>query len=137
MKNSITSFHQLDAWQQAHRLRLAVFKETQKFKPLHRLGLTSQIERASLSVATNIAEGFGRRTSKEKLQFYNIARGSLIETQDLLVFARDINELDKESFDILARQAIICLKILNGLMRSTRLRASSSKLPATVKKQSI
>lgn len=77
----IVSFQQLDAWQEAHRLVLMVYKATKGFPPEERFGLVTQMRRAAVSVAANIAEGFKRRGLQEKIRFYNIAEGSLEEVK--------------------------------------------------------
>ena len=83
----VVSFKELVVWQRAIELSLAVYKLTASFPPDERFGLTSQLRRASVSIASNIAEGYGRSTIGENLQFLGHARGSNCEVQTQLVIA--------------------------------------------------
>jgi four helix bundle protein len=84
-------FRELVVWQKAHRFVLAVYRQSQLF-PKHELyGLTSQIRRAAVSVAANIAEGFKKRTKPERVRFFNIAQGSLEECRYYLILAEDLD----------------------------------------------
>jgi len=64
------------------------------------------MKRCSVSITSNIAEGFSRHSKKEKLQFYFTAKGSLTELQNQLLVARDVGYLDKEKFTTIAKQTI-------------------------------
>jgi four helix bundle protein len=83
----IGSFKDLIVWQRAVELTLAVYKLTAAFPSTERFGLTNQLRRASVSIASNIAEGYGRPTRGENLQFFGHARGSNCEVQTQLVIA--------------------------------------------------
>jgi four helix bundle protein len=91
--------HDLLAWQQGVALVKAVSKLTQDFPRTELYALTSQMRRAAISVPANIAEGMGRNTTKELLQFLIIARGSLSELDTYLVLARELG-YTKETEDI-------------------------------------
>jgi four helix bundle protein len=84
------SFKELIVWQRAIELRLAVYKLTASFPPDERFGLTNQLRRASVSIASNIAEGYGRSSKGEYLQFLGHARGSNCEVQTQLVIANGL-----------------------------------------------
>jgi four helix bundle protein len=73
-KKTIRYFTDLDAWQEAHRLVLAIYKLTNKFPSEERFGLIDQLRRATLSITANVAEGFSRFHYKERLKFYYNAR---------------------------------------------------------------
>lgn len=111
-------FKKLGVWQKAHALRLEVYRLTRRFPSDKRFGLTAQVRRAAGSVATNIAEGWGRRSDKEKARFVDIASSSVNETEDLLLLARDLKYLLPESFAALERQLVEVRKMLSGLMAS-------------------
>ncbi len=81
------SFRDLIVWQRAVDLSLAIYKLTASFPASEQFGLTNQLRRASVSVASNIAEGYGRSTKGEYLQFLGHARGSNCEVQTQLVIA--------------------------------------------------
>ena len=74
----IKSFTDLKTWQEGHQIVILVYKITKEFPKEEIFGLVSQMRRAVVSITSNIAEGFGRQTYKEKVQFYYIAQGSLI-----------------------------------------------------------
>jgi four helix bundle protein len=83
-KQKITSFNDLKAWQESHVLVVMIYKITDTFPDREKFGLTNQLRRAVISVTSNIAEGFGRQTNKEKVQFYYHANGSLLEIKSQL-----------------------------------------------------
>jgi len=85
------SFKDLVVWQRAVQLSLAIYKLTASFPQSERFGLTNQLRRASVSVASNIAEGYGRSTKGEYLLFLGHARGSNCEVQTQLVIAEGLN----------------------------------------------
>jgi four helix bundle protein len=91
--------HDLLAWQQAVALVKAIYRLTQNFPRSEVYALTSQMRRAAISVPANIAEGMGRSTIKELLQFLIIARGFLSELDTYLVLARELG-YTKETGDI-------------------------------------
>ena len=103
-----------------------IYKITADFPKHEIFGLSSQIQRAAVSVTSNIAEGFGRRTANERVRFYDIARASLAELQNQLLIARDIKYLDQKKFTNLADQTTEVCKMLNGLINKTRSLDSSS-----------
>ena len=84
------SFKDLVVWQRAIELSLAIYKLTVSFPASERFGLTNQLRRASVSVASNIAEGYGRATRGEYIQFLGHARGSMGEVQTQLVIFRGL-----------------------------------------------
>ena len=77
-------------WQKAHQFALAVYRLTRMFPRSEVYGLTSQFRRAAVSIAANIAEGFRKRGSADKVRFLNIAQGSLEESRYYLILARDL-----------------------------------------------
>jgi len=84
------SFRNLAVWQRAVELSLQVYKLTAAFPDSERFGLTNQLRRATVSVASNIAEGYGRSTRGEYIQFLGHARGSNSEVETQLVIARGL-----------------------------------------------
>lgn len=87
----IKNFQGLQVWQEAHQLVLSVYRMSGTFPAEERYGLTSQIRRAAVSVAANIAEGFKRKGKRDKMRFYNLSEASLEEVKYYLVLARDLN----------------------------------------------
>jgi len=84
------TFEELVVWQKAHRFVLAVYELSQKFPKSEIYGLSSQLRRAAVSVAANIAEGFKKRGKADKVRFYNIAQGSIEESRYYLILAKDL-----------------------------------------------
>jgi four helix bundle protein len=91
MVNSMgESFKDLQVWQRAVQLSLAIYKLTSSFPPSEQFGLTSQLRRASISVASNIAEGYGKSSKGEYLSFLGHARGSNGEVQTQLIISEGL-----------------------------------------------
>ena len=76
-----------------------------------------------MSVTSNVAEGFSRNGKKEKVQFYAMALGSLTETQNQLLIARDLRYMGKEEFNKLAEKTVSVHKMINGLIKSAQNRS--------------
>lgn len=116
----IHKFTDLIVWQEGHKLVLMIYKTTKEFPLEEKYGLTNQMRRAVVSFTSNIAEGFSRKSLKEKYQFYSTAKASLTELQNQLIIARDVGYLSKESFNQIAQQSVVVNKLLNGLLKATR-----------------
>jgi four helix bundle protein len=113
---AIQSFEQLEVWQWAHKIVLAVYRITQGFPTEEKYGLTAQMRRAAVSVPANVAEGFKRRGKADKRHFYNIAQGSLEELRYYFILCRDLGyKLDSPA---LADQADHIGRMLTGLIKS-------------------
>ncbi|GGD86156.1 four helix bundle protein [Planktosalinus lacus] len=91
-------FKKYDIWHLSHEFTLEVYKITNLFPKEELYGLTSQIRRASLSIPTNISEGCGRNSDAEFNQFLNIALGSALETEYLLMLSKDLAYLKNDVF---------------------------------------
>lgn len=118
--SKIQHFTDLIAWQKAHELVLAIYKETQDFPVDERFGLISQMRRSATSITANIAEGFGRQGGQDKVQFYVISRGSNTELQSQLLTARALGYMPEALCIELTDLAITTHKLINGLIRSIR-----------------
>ena len=120
-KNSkIKSFTDLNAWKENHKLAILIYEATKKFPREELYSLVSQIRRATISVTSNIAEGFGRQTFKEKIHFYYQAQGSLVELKNQLILARDIGYIDAKKYNKLLEQANIAHRLLQGLIKKSK-----------------
>jgi four helix bundle protein len=119
-KNKITSFKDLVAWSEWHKLVLSIYKITEAFPKSEAFGLTMQLRRAIVSVTSNIAEGFSRVSSKDKAYCYIIALGSLTEVQNQIEIARDVSFIVEVVYAELYKQTIIIHKLINGLIKSTK-----------------
>lgn len=92
------SFTELKVWQKAHELVLFIYKLTNKFPAEEKFGLSSQMRRAAVSVASNIVEGFRRFSNKVSVNFYDIADGSLEELKYQLLVGRDLKYLTVDEY---------------------------------------
>jgi four helix bundle protein len=118
----ITSFTDLNAWQKGHMLVLGVYEATDNFPASEQFGLSSQIKRAVVSITSNIAEGFSRRTLNDKSHFYHMALGSCTEVQNQLLIAKDLKFLSIDIFKKLADLSVEVHKLLNGLIKSLKVK---------------
>ena len=114
------NFKDILAWQEAYKLTLYVYALTKEFPRHEEFGLTSQLKRASVSITSNIAEGFGRRGIKEKDNFYAIAHGSLTEVENQLIIARGVGYISDEDFDKGEAMCIQTHKLLYGLRKANK-----------------
>lgn len=121
----VKSFRDLDVWRKAHGLALDVYRLTEKFPDRERFGVVAQLRRAAVSVPANIAEGFGRRTTKELLNFLAISSGSLEETRYLLLLSADLGYIAGPDFPRLNGVCDSVAQMLNALGRSLRSRAAA------------
>ncbi len=112
----VKRFQDLETWQRAHQLVLAIYRCTAGFPVAERYGLTSQMQRAAVSVPANIAEGFKRRGNADKTRFYNISEASLEEVKYYLILARDLGYLD--DIEALMADAETVSKLLYRLIES-------------------
>jgi len=105
-------------WQRAITLVTEVYRATLSFPRAETYGLTSQVRRSAVSVASNIAEGQGRLSKPEFRQFLGMARGSLIEMETQLVIAGNLGYLSHDTTDRLAACSGEVSRLLHGLMQS-------------------
>jgi four helix bundle protein len=92
------SFEKLECWQQARELAVWTYNATSSFPTEEKFGLTSQMRRAAISIASNIAEGTSRKTAKDQSHFSTISYSSTIELLNDLIIANDLKLLSKEDY---------------------------------------
>lgn len=109
-------FEDLDVWKKAHRLVLKIYKITRDFPNEEKFGLVSQMRRASVSIPANIAEGFKKRTLRDKSNFYNITQGSLEEVRYYIILAKDLGYVAQNQESLNSVEEIN--RMLYGLIRS-------------------
>jgi four helix bundle protein len=118
-------YQDLIAWQKAKALAAEIYRSTDLFPKTEVYGLTSQLRRAAVSIASNIAEGQGRLTKGEFCHFLGQARGSLLELETQLSIAVDLGFLGADQFKKLEQQTSEVRRLLNGLIESMRLRKAA------------
>ena len=132
------SFKDLIAWQKATELTLAVYQLTSGFPDSERFGLTNQMRRASVSIASNIAEGYGRSTKGECLLFLGHARGSACELETQAYLARKLGFDTPSQLDLTERLCNDVGRLLGALMKSVDPRRSlvpQSLSPSQLKRE--
>jgi len=118
-------FKELKVWQEAMELTKMVYKTTALFPNEEKFGLISQLNRAAVSVPSNIAEGAGRESNKEFLQFLNIALGSAFELETQIILAHSFGFITNESFSQLADQVNKIQRMINSF-RTTLIKRIST-----------
>lgn len=116
---TITKFEDLITWQEARVLVKMAYKITSDMALAKDFGMRDQIQRASLSVMTNIAEGFDCESTAEFAQFLGIARRSVVEVQSLLYATLDVEHIEQEVFKSHYEQAKKCKALLGGLKQGS------------------
>ena len=119
-RGKIKNFTDLFIWQRGHKLVIDIYKITEKFPNEEKYGLSDQIKRASVSITSNIAEGFGRDKMNDKAHFYTIALGSIYEIQNQLLIARDLRYITLEQSDVLFNECTEISKMCLVLIRKIR-----------------
>ena len=114
----VKSYKDLLVWTKSLALIKSVYRETKIFPKDEVWALTSQIKRAVISVASNIAEGSSKRSTREFIRFLNISYGSLSELEAQLIIANELEFLPNEKCSLLTEQCSEIGKMLNGLIRS-------------------
>jgi four helix bundle protein len=118
------TFEDLESWQKARETVRDIYNLTREDRLSRDFGLCGQIQRAGVSIMSNIAEGFERRHLPEKIQAYNIARGSTAEVRSLLYVVED-NFPGSAAETVALRDKIVCAgKLITGLIQSTEKRKS-------------
>lgn len=122
-------FRKLAVWEKAHGLTLAIYRETVAFPRQEVYGITSQMRRASASIAANIAEGCGRGGDGDFHRFLNTSAGSAVELEYFLLLAKDLGMLSKDVYDGLQQQVLEVERMLSGLLRTVGMtRQASTKI---------
>ena len=125
----IRSFRDLDVWKDAVALAEVMYGETRLFPDDERFGLTSQLRRASVSIASNVAEGWGRNSRKDYVRFLYVARGSLVEVTTQVEIAGRVALLSSDQADRIQRRRATCGKRLSRLIAPLKRPQSPSPNP--------
>lgn len=120
MNNKISTFTDLIVWQEGHKLVISIYKITKFFPKEEIYSLIDQMRRAASSITNNIAEGFGRHTYKEKVQFYYQSKGSLTELKNQIFIAKNVGYLKLTDANNLMVQANVVEQLLQGLIKKSK-----------------
>lgn len=108
----------MPVWQNAHSLSLEIFQVSADLPKSEDYGLTSQIRRSANGIGANIAEAFGRKTNKDKIHYYIMARGSSYETQNHLIYGRDVAYFENEKTEKLLNRYSNLIHEINKIISS-------------------
>jgi four helix bundle protein len=115
--SEVKDFRELKVWQKAHELTLSVYRVTAAFPREELYGLTSQLRRASASIAANLAEGCGRSGDAEFARFCSMAMGSASELEYHLLLAKDLKLIKPADYEELAPRATELKRMLTALIQ--------------------
>ena len=116
----MNNFRDIIVWQKAMILVTDIYNISSDFPKFEQFGLTSQIRRSSVSIPSNIAEGFGRNYKNEFIRFLQISVGSLFELQTQMEIAKNIDFISSESFNKILSNTIEIEKMLKALIKSIK-----------------
>ena len=116
----LKGYRDLDLWKKAHIIVLEVYRLTNLFPRNEQFGVVSQLRRSAASIPANIAEGYGRRSTKELIQFLGIANGSLEELRYFLLLSRDLRYLPNEAYEALERDLKSVAQMIEALSKALR-----------------
>lgn len=101
-------------WQKSHKLVLEIYRTTKSYPKEEVYALTSQIRRASVSIAANISEGYKKKTKASKLNFLNISEGSLEEVKYYILLSKDLEYITEKEYDNLENMCNEVGRLING-----------------------
>jgi len=112
------SFEKLDVWRKAKDFTVRIYTVTKSYPDEEKYGLVSQLRRASVSIASNIAEGSSRNTIKDQKRFYTIAYSTTVEVLNQLIISYELELLEKDIYEQLRSELEIITKLINRLHNS-------------------
>lgn len=115
MKSALQGHRDLECWQVAMEVVMDIYTATQRFPKDEMYGLTSQLRRAAVSIPSNIAEGYGRKSRRELRKFIGNAIGSLLELETQVEIARDLGYFAPQVATDLLQETLRLTQLLNGL----------------------
>ncbi|HTM66227.1 MAG TPA: four helix bundle protein [Flavipsychrobacter sp.] len=118
MSEGIKTYRDLLVWQKSVDLVKLVYQIGKRIPESERFGLISQLQRAAVSIPSDIAEGWGRETKNNYVNFLRIAKGSLAELNPLGIIGRDLGYIDSDFFLLLNNKTEEVSRMLNSLIRS-------------------
>ncbi len=122
----LKSYKELTVWQKSVALAKLVYLLTENFPKSELYGITSQMRRAAISVPSNIAEGYGRKSTKEYGQFFSVAYGSALELETQVIISKDLKLTEIDNFIKVEQLLGEVLKMLNSMISKMRLKLNAS-----------
>jgi len=113
------AFEKLDVWNESRKLTKSLYLKIKSFPDCEKFGLSSQIQRAAVSVCSNIAEGSSRCSQKEQKMFYQIAFSSLMEVMNQVILSADLDYVDVNFLNDSRERILRISRMLNALRNST------------------
>lgn len=129
------AYRKLDVYANSKKYVADIYQLLQKFPNEERFAMCNQLRRAAVSITSNIAEGMGRFSDKEKLHFIEIAFGSLYETMSQIELALDFNYITQNEFVNMEEQVVVISKMLSGLRNSIISRMEAQKQGSSSEKK--
>ena len=114
----LKTYKELKVWGKSYSLCLDIYKLSKKFPDIEKFGLTSQLRRASVSIPSNIAEGYGRKTTKEYIYSLFVANGSVCELETQLMLAKDLKYINNDDFILIDEKLSEVERMLKALIKS-------------------
>jgi len=114
----LKNYKELKVWQKSYGLCLKIYRITAKFPNEERYGLTSQIRRSVVSIPSNIAEGYGRKTTKDYIRMLYISYGSVCELETQILLAGDLDLIEKGELRTLNKDIAEIERMLKSLIKS-------------------
>ena len=114
----LKNYKELNVWQKSYELCLEIYRITAKFPKEERYGLTSQIRRSAVSIPSNIAEGYGRKTTLDYIRMLYISYGSVCELETQILLTGDLGFIDKGEFDTTKKDIAEIERMLKALIKS-------------------
>ena len=122
----LKNYKELNVWQKAYAFCLQIYRLSKHFPNEEKYGLTAQIRRSALSIPSNIAEGYGRKTTVDYIRFLYIAYGSLCELETQIMLSGDLTYLEQKDLENLKRNLSDVERMLKALIRSLEKKSSAT-----------
>lgn len=113
------SFERLEVWNRSRLLTKSVYEITRDFPDIEKFGIASQLQRAMVSVCSNIAEGSSRKSKKEQCHFYSLSYSSLMESLNQLIISNDLGYVSDPELFLFRKEVHIISIMLNNLRKYT------------------
>lgn len=123
----IKTYKELIVWQKSIKLVKEVYLLTKDFPSSEMYGIISQLRRAAVSIPSNIAEGYGRKSTKEYIQFYSIAYGSALELETQLIISKDLAFADPKKFSMSEALLTEVIKMLHSMLYTMKKKQLDAK----------